>query len=96
MSRGAAPSLEERTEALLDLHGLQAGEAVLAVDRFLAALAQERFRGQVYLGVGAGRHAAGGGRGGGKLAAQVREWLTSHGLPYAEYDGMLACGVERR
>ena len=96
VSRGAAPSLEERTEALLDLHGLQAGEAVLAVDRFLAALAQERFRGQVYLGVGAGRHAAGGGRGGGKLAAQVREWLTSHGLPYAEYDGMLACGVERR
>jgi len=85
---GPALSLDERTEAMLDLHGLHVSEALEACEQFLLALPAEGFRGLCYLCVGAGKHSA---RTRGKLSTQVREFLTSWGYPHAEYDGVIAC-----
>ncbi|WFD20344.1 hypothetical protein MCAP1_002588 [Malassezia caprae] len=85
---GPSLSLDERTEAMLDLHGLHVSEALDACEQFLLALPAEGFRGLCYLCVGAGKHSA---RSQGKLNAQVREFLASWGYPHAEYDGVIAC-----
>ncbi|WFD29086.1 hypothetical protein MSPP1_000091 [Malassezia sp. CBS 17886] len=89
-----ALSLEERAEALLDMHGLHAAEAVQACEHFLLALEQEGFRGLAFLGVGTGKHTDGrhGSRArGGKVAGLVGEFLRSWEYPHADYDGMIAC-----
>lgn len=85
---GASLSLDERTEAVLDLHGLHVDEALEACEQFLLALESEGFRGLAYLCVGAGKHSI---RSRGKLASSVREFLQSWGYPHADYDGVLAC-----
>lgn len=96
---GRLLSLDERTEAALDLHGLHVAEALEACERFLLALESEGFRGLAFLCVGAGKHS---GRSRGKVAAQVREFLDSWDYvrarrarnsrqPHAEYDGVIAC-----
>jgi len=85
---GPGLSLEERTEAMLDLHGLHVSEALEACEQFLLALPAEGFRGLCYLCVGAGKHSA---RARGKLSTHVREFLASWGYPHAEYDGVIAC-----
>lgn len=69
-------SLEERTEAFLDLHGLQPDEAVEMAERFLLALESERFRGIAVLGVGAAKHSS---RRGGRIAGDVRAFLSGWG-----------------
>lgn len=81
-------SLEERTEAFLDLHGLQTAEAVAIAERFLLALEDERFRGIAVLGVGAAKHSS---RRGGRIAAGVREFLAGWGYPFTEYEGVVVC-----
>ncbi|KOS13780.1 hypothetical protein Malapachy_1954 [Malassezia pachydermatis] len=85
---GASLSLDERVEAVLDLHGLTAKEACEASEQWLLALEAEKFRGLAYLCVGAGKHSA---RSQGKLAGQVRAFLEHWGYPFADYDGVIAC-----
>lgn len=85
---GSMLSLDERMEAMLDLHGLHVSEALDACEQFLLALPPEGFRGLCYLCVGAGKHSA---RSQGKLATAIREFLMSWGYPHAEYDGVIAC-----
>ncbi|WFD28022.1 hypothetical protein MNAN1_003030 [Malassezia nana] len=85
---GPALSLDERTEAMLDLHGLHVSEALEACEQFLLALPAEHFRGLCYLCVGAGKHSA---RARGTLSTKVREFLASWGYPHSEYDGIIAC-----
>lgn len=84
----ASLSLDERMEAVLDLHGLYVSEAVAACEHWLLALEAEQFRGLAYVCVGAGKHSA---RARGALATHVRAFLEHWGYPHAEYDGVIAC-----
>ncbi|PKI84193.1 hypothetical protein MVES1_002339 [Malassezia vespertilionis] len=85
-----ALSMDERTEAFLDMHGLHGAQAVQACEHFLLGLESESFRGLAYLGVGVGKH-AGANVGKGKVATQVRAFLQEWGYPFTEYDGVLVC-----
>lgn len=85
---GATLSLDERTEVVLDLHGLHVNEALEACENFLLALETEGFRGLAYVCVGAGKHSA---RSGGRLASSILSFLQSWAYPHAEYDGVIAC-----
>lgn len=84
---------EERTEVLLDLHGLHAAEAAEILEEFLLALEREHFYGLAYLVVGEEKHtgsqdpARGASRV--RLAAGVREWLHLWGYPWSERDGVI-------
>ncbi|KAI0731262.1 hypothetical protein C8Q76DRAFT_613592 [Earliella scabrosa] len=84
---------EERTEALLDLHGLHAAEATEVLEEFLLALEREHFYGLGYLVVGEEKHtgtqdpARGASRA--RLATGVREWLHTWGYPWSERDGVI-------
>ncbi|KAF8306770.1 hypothetical protein DL93DRAFT_2120092 [Clavulina sp. PMI_390] len=84
---------EERTECMLDLHGLHSGEAVEVVEDFLVALEFERFFGLAYLLIGEEKHtgtqdpARGSSRA--RLAAGVRDWLVKWGYPWLERDGVI-------
>ncbi|KAI0763743.1 hypothetical protein BD413DRAFT_606456 [Trametes elegans] len=84
---------EERTEALLDLHGLHAAEATEVLEEFLLALEREHFYGLAYLIVGEEKHTGtqDPARGASKtrLATGVREWLHMWGYPWSERDGVI-------
>ncbi|PWN48151.1 hypothetical protein IE53DRAFT_210622 [Violaceomyces palustris] len=85
-------SPEERTESLLDLHGLHSGEAVELVEDFLLGLERENVRGLAYLAVGAGKHSsAATNQRRIKLAGHVKTFLASWGYPFAEYEGLIVC-----
>ncbi|KAH9933329.1 uncharacterized protein B0H18DRAFT_1208064 [Fomitopsis serialis] len=84
---------EERTEAMLDLHGLHSAEATEVLEEFLLAVEHEHFYGLVFLVVGEEKHtgtqdpARGTSRV--RLAAGVREWLHLWGYPWSERDGVI-------
>ncbi|KAI0924017.1 hypothetical protein AcV5_009387 [Taiwanofungus camphoratus] len=84
---------EERTEAMLDLHGLHSAEATEVLEEFLLALEREHFYGLAYLVVGEEKHtgtqdpARGTSRA--RLATGVREWLHLWGYPWSERDGVV-------
>ncbi|PPQ72547.1 hypothetical protein CVT24_004885 [Panaeolus cyanescens] len=86
-------SADERTEAMLDLHGLHANEATDVLEQFLMALERESFYGLAYAIVGEEKHtgtqdiARGASRA--RLAAGVREWLYRWGYPWSERDGVI-------
>ncbi|TFY72321.1 hypothetical protein EVG20_g693 [Dentipellis fragilis] len=88
---------EERTECILDLHGLHANEASEVLEEFLLALEREHFYGLVYLVVGEEKHTgtqdAGRGTSRERLAAGVREWLHHWGYPWSERDGVICVDV---
>ncbi|KAF9258726.1 hypothetical protein L218DRAFT_1080285 [Marasmius fiardii PR-910] len=84
---------EERTEAMLDLHGLHANEATEVLEEFLLALEQEYFYGLAYVIVGEQKHtgtqdvARGSSRA--RLVTGVREWIHRWGYPWSERDGII-------
>ncbi|KDQ61625.1 hypothetical protein JAAARDRAFT_31100 [Jaapia argillacea MUCL 33604] len=84
---------EERTECMLDLHGLHSNEATDVLEDFLLALEQEHFYGLAFLIVGEEKHtgrqdpARGASRA--RLATGVREWLHRWGYPWNERDGII-------
>ncbi|TBU49245.1 hypothetical protein BD309DRAFT_852248 [Dichomitus squalens] len=84
---------EERTESMLDLHGLHSAEATEVLEEFLLALEREHFYGLAYLVVGEEKHtgtqdpARGASRA--RLATGVREWLHMWGYPWSERDGVI-------
>jgi len=84
---------EERTECMLDLHGLHATEATEVLEEFLLALEREHYYGLVFLVVGEEKHtgtqdpARGASRA--RLATGVREWLHLWGYPWSERDGVV-------
>ncbi|KAJ7180464.1 hypothetical protein C8R46DRAFT_940225 [Mycena filopes] len=93
--QGVAPgsSVEERTECVLDLHGLHANEATEVLEEFLLALEHETFYGLAYIIVGEEKHtgtqdvARGASRA--RLATGVREWVHRWGYPWSERDGVV-------
>ncbi|KAG0709149.1 hypothetical protein DFH29DRAFT_886691 [Suillus ampliporus] len=84
---------EERTEAMLDLHGLHSNEATEVLEEFLLALEREHFLGLAFLVVGEEKHTgtqdAARGASRARLAAGVREWLHRWGYPWSERDGII-------
>jgi len=86
-------SPEERTECVLDLHGLHSGEAVEVVEDFLVALELEHFFGLAYLLIGEEKHTgtqdAARGSSRARLAAGVRDWLVKWGYPWLEREGAI-------
>ncbi|KAJ7453957.1 hypothetical protein B0H11DRAFT_2069868 [Mycena galericulata] len=78
---------EERTECVLDLHGLHANEATEVLEEFLLALETEHFYGLAYIVVGEEKHTQG--AGGARLATGVREWVHRWGYPWSERDGII-------
>ncbi|KAM5532912.1 hypothetical protein V8D89_013464 [Ganoderma adspersum] len=84
---------EERTEAMLDLHGLHSAEATEVLEDFLLALEREHFYGLGYIVVGEEKHTGiqdpGRGASRVRLASGVREWLHMWGYPWSERDGVV-------
>jgi len=84
---------EERTESLLDLHGLHSNEATEVLEEFLLSLEREHFYGLAYIVVGEEKHtgtqdvARGASRA--RLATGVREWVHRWGYPWSERDGVI-------
>ncbi|KAK0188919.1 hypothetical protein F5146DRAFT_685736 [Armillaria mellea] len=84
---------EERTESVLDLHGLHSNEATEVLEDYLLALEAEHFYGLAYIIVGEEKHtgsqdvARGASRA--RLATGVREWLHRWGYPWSERDGII-------
>ncbi|KAJ7132079.1 hypothetical protein C8R44DRAFT_612099 [Mycena epipterygia] len=84
---------EERTECMLDLHGLHSNEATEVLEEFLLALEHEHFYGLAYVVVGEEKHtgtqdvARGASRA--RLATGVREWVHRWGYPWSERDGII-------
>lgn len=92
----ATLSCAERTEILVDLHGLHSSEAVEIVEEVLLALEEpggeaEGMRGLVYLAVGVGKHTstATDKRRGTKVGQGVKTWLGGWGYPHAEVEGVV-------
>ncbi|KAJ7224486.1 hypothetical protein GGX14DRAFT_425905 [Mycena pura] len=84
---------EERTECMLDLHGLHSNEATEVLEEFLLALEQEQFYGIAYIIVGEEKHTgqqdAARGVSRARLATGVREWVHRWGYPWSERDGII-------
>ncbi|KAJ6591848.1 hypothetical protein DFH09DRAFT_1259352 [Mycena vulgaris] len=84
---------EERTECMLDLHGLHSNEATEVLEEFLLALEQEHFYGLAYVVVGEEKHTgtqdAARGASRARLATGVREWVHRWGYPWSERDGII-------
>jgi len=84
---------EERTEGVLDLHGLHSTEATEVLEEFLLALEKEHFLGLAYIIIGEEKHtgtqdvARGTSRL--RLATGVREWIHRWGYPWSERDGII-------
>ncbi|KAG1876623.1 hypothetical protein DFJ58DRAFT_755294 [Suillus subalutaceus] len=76
---------EERTESMLDLHGLHSNEATDVLEEFLLAV--------TFLIVGEEKHTgtqdAARGASRARLASGVREWLHRWGYPWSERDGII-------
>jgi len=85
---------EERTEVMLDLHGLHSNEATEVLEEYLMALEKEHFLGLAFLVVGEQKHTGmqdpNRGVSKARLAAGVREWLHRWGYPWMERDGIMA------
>ncbi|EAU90148.1 hypothetical protein CC1G_05686 [Coprinopsis cinerea okayama7 len=90
---GEGLNSEERTEAMLDLHGLHSNEATEVLEKFLLALEREHFYGLAYAIVGEEKHTgtqdAARGASRLRLATGVREWLHRWGYPWNERDGII-------
>jgi hypothetical protein len=90
-------STEERSEVLMDLHGLHANEAVELMENFVLALEKEKFLGLAYFIVGREKHTGtqdpGRGASRDRLAAGVRDWLFKWGYPWSERDGIICVDV---
>ncbi|KAJ7090581.1 hypothetical protein C8R43DRAFT_1115141 [Mycena crocata] len=86
-------SAEERTECMLDLHGLHANEATEVLEEFLLSLEHEHFYGLAYVIVGEEKHTGtqdvGRGASRARLATGVREWVHRWGYPWSERDGII-------
>ncbi|PWN91394.1 hypothetical protein FA10DRAFT_66394 [Acaromyces ingoldii] len=90
-------TMEERTEVLMDLHGLHAHEATELVEDFLVSLEREQFRGLAFLACGVGKHTGAGGNAdvGGQdrrrvgLAGAVKAFLASWNYPHIEHEGVI-------
>ncbi|KAJ6581249.1 hypothetical protein B0H19DRAFT_1114405 [Mycena capillaripes] len=84
---------EERTECMLDLHGLHSNEATEVLEEFLLALEHEHFYGLAYVVVGEEKHTgtqdAARGASRARLATGVREWVHRWGYPWSERDGII-------
>ncbi|KAF8885020.1 hypothetical protein BD779DRAFT_1801509 [Infundibulicybe gibba] len=84
---------EERTEGMLDLHGLHSNEATEVLEEFLLALEREHFYGLAYVIVGEEKHTGtqdvGRGASRARLATGVREWVHRWGYPWSERDGII-------
>ncbi|KAJ7050555.1 hypothetical protein C8F01DRAFT_1178791 [Mycena amicta] len=80
---------EERTECMLDLHGLHSNEATEVLEEFLLALEQEHFFGLAYIIVGEEKHTGQDSTRRARLATGVREWVHRWGYAWAEQNGIL-------
>ncbi|KAF9541037.1 DUF1771-domain-containing protein [Agrocybe pediades] len=84
---GTELTQEERTEAMVDLHGLHSNEATEVLEKFLLGLEREHFYGLAFVIVGEEKEVARGGAAPvrcGRLAMAVKEWLHCWGgLPMA-------------
>ncbi|KAF7317962.1 hypothetical protein MKEN_00884500 [Mycena kentingensis (nom. inval.)] len=81
---------EERTECVLDLHGLNQGEAIEVMEEFLLALEQEHFFGLAYLIIGEEKHSGQDSARRTRLATAVREFVHRWGYAWMENNGILA------
>ncbi|KAJ6624990.1 hypothetical protein B0H10DRAFT_2005176 [Mycena sp. CBHHK59/15] len=89
-------SAEERTECMLDLHGLHSNEATEVLEEFLLAVSgavADACDGPAYIIVGEEKHTGtqdvGRGASGARLATGVREWVHRWGYPWSERDGII-------
>lgn len=83
-------SVDERTECLLDLHGLHAKEAVELTERFLLGLEAEGIQGLAYLAIGKAKHSSKEtDKRRVKVSGFVKQFLSSYSYPFAESDGVL-------
>ncbi|KAJ1017812.1 hypothetical protein NDA16_005129 [Ustilago loliicola] len=83
-------SVDERTECLLDLHGLHAKEAVELTEEFLLGLEAERMQGLAYLAIGKGKHSSKEtDKRRVKVAGFIKQFLSSYSYPFAESEGVL-------
>lgn len=84
---------DERTESILDIHGIHAAEATLILEEFLLALEREQFYGLTYVVIGdekhAGVHDPARAASRERLATGVREWLHRWGYPWSEREGLI-------
>ncbi|KAK2465635.1 hypothetical protein APHAL10511_002179 [Amanita phalloides] len=84
---------EERTECVLDLHGLHSNEATEVLEEFLLAIEKEHYLGLAYIIVGEEKHTgtqdAGRGSSRLRLATGVREWIHRWGYPWSEREGII-------
>lgn len=89
---------EERTECMVDLHGLHANEATEVLEEFLMALEREHFYGLTYIIVGEEKHvgtqdpARGASRV--RLAKGVKEFVHRWSYPWQERDGIICVDVQ--
>lgn len=90
---GGKLTSQERTEVLLDLHGLHSSEGVEVLEEFLLALERENFLGLAYTVVGEEKHTGtqdpNRGASRHRLAAGVKEFLHKWQYPWNERDGIV-------
>lgn len=83
-------SVDERTECLLDLHGLHAKEAVELTEQFLLGLEAEGIQGLAYLAIGKAKHSSKEtDKRRVKVGGFIKQFLSSYSYPFAESDGVL-------
>ncbi|KIS67514.1 uncharacterized protein UMAG_04609 [Mycosarcoma maydis] len=83
-------SVEERTECLLDLHGLLSKEAVELTEEFLLGLEAEGIQGLAYIAIGKAKHSSKEtDKRRVKVGGFVKQFLSSYSYPFAESDGVL-------
>lgn len=83
-------SVDERTECLLDLHGLHAKEAVELTEEFLLGLEAEGLQGLAYLAIGKAKHSSKEtDKRRVKVGGFIKQFLSSYSYPFAESDGVL-------
>ncbi|CAL1714930.1 unnamed protein product [Somion occarium] len=80
---------DERTECILDLHGLHATEATDVLEEFLLSLEREHFYGLVGEEKHTGTQDPARGASRARLATGVREWLHLWGYPWSEREGVI-------
>jgi len=84
---------EERTESVLDLHGVHAAEATEILEEFLLALEREHFYGLTYVVMSDEKHTGTNDPARAvsreRLSTGVREWLHRWGYPWSEREGVV-------
>ena len=89
-SQSANLAVDERSECLLDLHGLHAKEAVELTEEFLLGLEAEGLQGLAYLAIGKGKHSSKEtDKRRVKVGGFIKQFLGSYSYPFAESDGVL-------